>query len=352
MHHKSGRVPGVAVIFLIGLSITGPAIAQTKNVEQIVAWVNNDIILKSEHEKRLAEIREDLSQPPPRGKGLQGAQLEQGLREESKRVLMQLIDESLLTQQAKDMGISWDLEVLKTMERLRQEQHLDSQEALEKAIIAQGFTLDEFKNNIKVRYLSQQVIQSEVYRRMPLPTNDDMHKYYDSHIKDFDRPAGTRIREITIVTENRGPEEIAAQRKKAEEALAAARKGDDFGALAVKYSESQTAQEGGDLGFFVKGELAPVLENVTDKLEKGQVSDIITVPGAFMILKVEDKHNGGILPFELAQREISDTLWQQAAQPKIREYLTKLRTDGFVKTAEGYVDAGAPQKTEKVSEAK
>ncbi|PYT08615.1 MAG: hypothetical protein DMF60_04420 [Acidobacteria bacterium] len=202
-----------------------------------------------------------------------------------------------------------------------------------------------------MQYLSQQVFQREVYPRV-IVTNDEVRKYYDSHMKDFDRPAGIRVREITIVTENRGPEEVASQRKKAEEALAAAKKGDDFSELATKYSESQTAQDGGDLGFFVKGELAPVLEEITNKLEKGQVSDIIPVQGAFMILKLDDKHEGGILPFELAQKEVFDIIWQQAVRPKMAEYLTKLRTDGFVKVAEGYVDTGASQKTDKVSESK
>src|SRR5262249_13914347 len=145
---------------------------------------------------------------------------------------------------------------------------------------------------------------------------------------------------------NRGPEQVEQQRKKADEALAAVKKGDDFAQVAEKYSETDTARDGGDLGFFAKGELAPALEAVTDKLEKGQVSDVIPIQGGFMILKVDDKHNGGTLPFELAQKEVIDKLWQQAVPPKIREFLTKLRTDGFVRVAEGYVDAGAADKAD------
>jgi peptidyl-prolyl cis-trans isomerase SurA len=338
----------LAVIMLLA---AGAALAQTKNVEEIVAWVNNDIILKSEYETRKAQIREDLAQPAPRGRGLQGAQLEQAFNDQSKKVLQSLIDETLLLQQAKDLGLTADIEIIKTMDRLRQERKLESIEELEKEIVSQGYSLDEFKQNIRVQYLSSQVMQREVYPRV-IVTNDEVRKYYDAHVKDFDRPAGIRVREITVITENRGPEEAASQRKKAEEALAAVKKGDDFGDVAGKFSESQSAQEGGDLGFYVKGELDPVLEAVTDKLEKGQVSDIITVQGALMILKLDDKHTGGILPFELAQKEVFDVLWQQAVRPKMLEYLTKLRTDGFIKTAEGYVDTGAPQKTEKVSEAK
>ena len=260
-------------------------------------------------------------------------------------------DETLLLQQAKDMGLNADLEVVKTMEQLRQERRLESLDELEKAILAQGYSIDEFKQNIKTRYLTSQVLQREVYGRVVV-TTDEMRKYYDANIKNFDRPAGIHVREISVYTENRGPEEIESQRKKIEEALAAVKKGDNFAEVAAKNSESQTAQEGGDLGFFVKGDLAKPLEDVATKLDKGQTSDIISLNGAFMILKVEDKHEGGILPFDLAQKEIQDILWQQGVQPKIREYLTKLRADGFLKVGDGYTDLGQPTKNTKVSENK
>ena len=81
-----------------------------------------------------AQLREDLAQPAPRGPGLQGAQLEQAFNEQSKLVLRLLIDESLILQQARDMGLSADTEVIKAMDRLRQERKLDSLEALEKEI--------------------------------------------------------------------------------------------------------------------------------------------------------------------------------------------------------------------------
>src|ERR1043166_1305010 len=347
MYHKSGRVFLTAIILLIAST----ALAQTKTIDEIVAWVNSDIILRSEFEKRKSQIRNDLAEAPPRGRGLQGAQLEQAMNDAQKLLLRDLIDETLLLQQAKEMGLNADLEVVKTMEQLRQERKLPSLDDLKKAIVAQGFTVDEFKQNIKTRYLTQQVLQREVYGRVVV-TTEEMRKYYDGNVKNFDRPAGIRVGEISVYTENRGPEEIESQRKKIEEALAAVKKGDNFAEVAAKYSESQSAQEGGDLGFFVKGELAQPLEEVASKLDKGQVSDVITLKGAFMILKVEDRHEGGILPYELAQKEIQDTLWQQGIQPKIREYLTKLRSDGFIKLADGYSDLGQPGRATKVSENK
>jgi peptidyl-prolyl cis-trans isomerase SurA len=341
---------GFAILAVILLSLAGTALAQTKTIEEIVTRVNADIILKSELENRKAQLRAQLAQPEPQGAGLSGAQLEQAFAEQSKGALRDLVDEALLLQQAKEMGLSAELEVLKTMERLRQERKHETQESLEKEIVDAGYNLNDFKQDIRTRYLTSQVLQREVYGRV-IVTNEEMRKYYDEHLKDFDRPAGLRVREISIYTEGRGPEEIAAQRKKAEEALARVKKGDEFGEVAATMSESPTAQEGGDLGFLAKGELAAPLEEPAMKLEKGQTTDILTLPYGFVILKVEDKHTGGILSFELAQREVNEVLWQKAVPSKIREYLTKLRCDGFTEYREGYEDTGAC-KTASVSEAK
>src|SRR5438046_1557860 len=172
MYYKSGRVLLTAIILLIASS----ALAQTKTVDEIVAWVNSDIILKSEFETRRAQIRNDLAEAPPRGRGLQGAPLEQAFNDAQKTLLRDLIDEALLLQQAKDMGLNADLEVIKTMEQLRQERKLGSLDDLEKAIVTQGYSIDEFKQNIKTRYLTSQVLQREVYGRVII-TTDEMKKY-------------------------------------------------------------------------------------------------------------------------------------------------------------------------------
>src|SRR6185436_2603227 len=200
MYHRCGKSL-LAACILLTTFLSQVAAAQTKTIEEIVAWVNNDVILKSEYESRRALLREDLAQPAPRGPGLQGAQLEQAFNEQSKLVLRLLIDEDLILQQARDMGLSADTEVIKAMDRLRQERKLDSLEALEKEIVAAGYNLDDFKQGIRVQYLTEQVMGREVYPKV-IVTNEEVRKYYDGHVKDFDRPAGLRLREITILTEN------------------------------------------------------------------------------------------------------------------------------------------------------
>lgn len=325
--------------------VAGMAWGEQKTVEEIIARVNGDIILKSELENAQNALRAELSQQQK----LQGAQLEKTYTEQSKYLLRELIDSALLMQQAKELGLNADLEVVKTMEQMRQQYKFESLEALEKAIVDQGYSVEEYKENIRTRYLTSQVLNREVYPKIII-TVEEQRKYYNAHLKDFDRPEGVHLSEILISTENKTPDQIEEQRKKAEAAKAALENGDSFADVAQKYSEAQTASSGGDLGFFTKGELTKPLEEVAWKLEKGQRSDIITVPYGFVILELEDKHNGGILPFEIAQKEITDKLFQDRVEGKVREYLTKLRMEGFVDVKQGYTDEGAPEKQPKISE--
>src|SRR5579884_1448159 len=331
------RIKAVLASLLIAVVMVPGAFAQ-KVLEEVIARVGNDIILKSEYEAEQKTLRDDLSQ-----RGLQGAQLEQAFQEQSKDILRNLIDTSLLVQQAKDLGISGDLEVVKQEERMRQEHNrtdpknpINSIEDLERAI-SQQMSLDDFKQRLKTRYLSQQVLSREVYNRIVIST-EEVKNYYENHKKDFDRPAGVHLREITVNTQGMNPTEAAAQRKKIDDALAALKKGDDFAEVAQKYSESDTAANGGDLGFFEKNSMAKDFEDVVTKLDKGQTSDVLKTNTGFMIIKLDERHPGGILPFESAQNEVYNKLFEEKAAPRVREYLNKLRSEGFVELKEGYVD--------------
>jgi len=327
-------------LFILGMTIAIalPTAAQQK-IEQIVARVNGDIILKSEMDHELDVRRFEMMKQP----GMDPTKLEQEMADESKVILRDLIDRALLLQIAKVAGLNADTDVEKTMEDLRVQQKFETREELEKAIIKDYGDLDEFKNDIRTKFLTQQVIEHEVYGRM-IVTNEEMRKYYEEHKSDFDRPAGIRIAEITVLVDRRLPDQVAVQRKKIEDALAAVKKGDDFGDVAEKYSEVTTAERGGDMGF-VSGDLKENLnEDIAKALEgvdKGQVTNIVEFNDAFTFFKVTDKHSGGILSFDLAQREIQYQLLSKAAPDKVRAFLTELRENAFVEVKAGFQDSGA-----------
>jgi peptidyl-prolyl cis-trans isomerase SurA len=333
--------------FGIAVVIASPLWAQ-KKIEQVVARVNSDIILKSDVDHELEMRRVKMTE-----QGADAAQITQAMNEASRLVVRDLIDKQLLLQVAKEAGLNADLDVLKTMEQLKTERGFATMEELEKAIIKDYGDLDEFRNDIKTEYLTRQVIEHEVYGRIII-TNEEMRKYYEEHQKEFDRPAGVRLSEITVLVDRRLPDQVATQRKKIEEALAAVKKGDDFADVAEKYSEVSSAEKGGDVGFIAGDLKEQTNEEVAKALEglgKGQTTGVVEFNDAFIIFKITDKHNGGILSFDLAQGFIWNELMSKVAPDKVREFLTKLRDDGFVDVKEGFQDLGARSKSGKTASA-
>jgi outer membrane biosynthesis protein TonB len=108
----------------------------SRTVEEIIARVNNEIITRSELDKARAAAEEDAKQEC-QGK-CTPEQLKTDLEDREKNALRDLIDQSLLVQRGKDMGVNVEPEVIKRLDQIRQQNKIDSMEDLEKAVSAQG----------------------------------------------------------------------------------------------------------------------------------------------------------------------------------------------------------------------
>ena len=302
--------------------------------EEIVVWVNSDIITLSDYEKSKDLLRKELQ------KALKGQELESVFAQQEKEILKSMIDDQLLVQKANELGINVDTEVVKYLDRIRRDFNVDSMENLEKMMVQQGIDPVEFKLNTKSQALKQMVLSREVYSHIQIST-EEISKYYEAHKQDFDRPEEVRIREILITSEGKKDFDMAALQKKAQEVLQKAKTGDKFEELAVKYSDGPTAKEGGDLGFFPKGKMVKEIEEVAFTLRRGQVSDIIKTKYGLVIIKVEEKHEAGIQKMDIVMNEIRDRLFSEKARPAIQAYLVKLRQKSYIQVKSGYVDAGA-----------
>src|SRR5262249_37488546 len=149
-----------------------------------------DIILKSEIDREIETRRAEMQQ-----QGATAAQISEAMAEQSKTILRDLIDRALLLQIAKEAGLNADLDVQKTMEQLRTERQYATMEELKKAIKKDYGDLDEFKNDIKTKFLTQKVIDYEVIGPLVV-TSEEMRKYYEKNQQKFEKPAGVRISEI------------------------------------------------------------------------------------------------------------------------------------------------------------
>jgi peptidyl-prolyl cis-trans isomerase SurA len=329
MRHLLPCVVG-ALLFASGLS------AQTV-VDEIVAKVNSDIILKSDLDRQLEILRADLQ-----AQGVPAPDLASTMGTLTPNILRDLIDEHLLVQKAAEYGLETEanLQVLRTMDSIREQNGFETIEDLEEAILNQGDTPEGIRESIRRQYLSEQVLNYEVRSRV-IATTDELREYYDAHLADFDRPRGVNLAEIAKVVGGRTRAEAEEIRAEMEAILARVRDGEDFFQIALEESESTTAPAGGVLGYFEDGMLGPEFEEAASTLERNQISDIFEVGDALVIIRLLERHDGGILSFESARTEIDNIVSQEKAVPRIREYLTRLRRDGFVEVREGYVDTGA-----------
>jgi len=95
------------------------------------------------------------------------------------------------------------------------------------------------------------------------------------------------------------------------------------------------------MGTWQKGQLRKEIEDMIWDKSRGFVTDPIKVAEGLLILKVDEHQKEGQAAYEEVESEIMDKFYGQAFQPKIREFLTKLRQDAFLEIKAGWVDTGA-----------
>jgi peptidyl-prolyl cis-trans isomerase SurA len=306
-------------------------------VEQIVARVNNEIITLSDYQKAAEglgqEVQQDCQNCTP-------DRIQSTLKDRQKNLLRDMIDQQLLIERAKDMDISVDTDLVKRLDQIRKQNNLATMDDLEKAVESQGVIWEDYKNQLRNGLLTQEVIRKEVGGRMDIGS-DEIKQYYEAHKQDFNRPEEVALAELSLTTEGKSPEEIAAVHTKADDLRNRIVKGDDFSELAKRYSQGSTAADGGDLGTYERGQLAPQLEEAVFKLEKGQITDVIQTKTGFEILKVLDHYQAGLQPLDKVTGEISDMLYRQKMDPAMRDYLAELREESYVQVKPGFTDTAA-----------
>ncbi len=321
------------------------AISETegKVVEEIVARVNNEVITRSEFEHAKATAEDDAKQDCQNR--CTPEQLKALIDDTQKNALRNLIDQSLLVQRAKDMGISVEPDVIKQLDQIRIENKLASMEALEEAVTKSGVNWEDFKNNIRSGLLTKKVIGSEVGSHISVP-KEDIQKYYEEHKQEFIRPEQVALRSIEVNTAGKDATEIADLRKKADTARKRIQDGEDFGEIAKRYSDGSTAKQGGYLGEYKRGELSKELEETVFKMKRNDLTDVMETKQGFLIIQVLEHYEEGQQPLAKVENEINEKLYSQRMEPALREYLKTLREESYVVIKPGYQDAAGGSNSE------
>ncbi|HEX5235319.1 MAG TPA: peptidyl-prolyl cis-trans isomerase [Silvibacterium sp.] len=301
-------------------------------VEDIVARINDQVISTSDYDRALQDLEQQAQQHQ---------WTQQQLFEQKQNLLRDLIDQQLLISRGKELDITGETQLVKQLDEMRKEYHLDSMDDLQKAAEAQGVSWEDFKANMRNHIIAQQVIRDEVGQHINI-TPTEVQSYYNAHKQDFNQPEQVRLSEILIPTAN--PDDaaqVAEAKKKADDAEAKLKGGADFAELAKSSSSGVTAANGGDLGEFKRGQLAKVLEDQTFDLKPGEYTEPIRTKQGWVVLKVTQHTAGGIAPLKDVEPQVEEAIGMAKMNPALREYMTKLREDSYIEIKNGYEDSGA-----------
>lgn len=345
-------MPRKLVLLASVLLLAAIALRADDIVDEIIARVNDQIITRSDMEKAKATQLEELKQRFP-------SDWQSHVTKAQADTLRDLIDQQLLLERGKDLGITGETELVKRLNQMRQQMGLASIDDLEAEAKKQGVSYEDFKEQIRISVVTQQVVGQEVGGKLHI-SNEDIQDWYNKHQKELEGPEEIGLSEIMVSTQpakqnvegkdqqadqNKNlpedPAKVAEAEAKANQLLDQLKKGAKFDDLAKKSSDGPTAAQGGALGTFKRGELAKDLEEKTFALKAGENTGVIRTRQGFIILKVTGHRAAGIPPIKDISERIREAIYSERLEPAARAYLTKLREQAFIDIKSGYTDTGA-----------
>lgn len=242
------------------------------------------------------------------------AQLEQMIME---KLMMSEIEKRgiTLTDERKNELFDQQIQMILTQNQLTEEQMLE-------VLKQQGISsLEEYKQgfmqqNESIMLLDQ--LQKSV-------TNDvtvdeaTAKTYYDEHPDQFKTDEAVRARHILLDTE-----------EEAKALLVELKKGADFAEMAKKHSTGPSGPNGGDLGYFSRGDMVVQFEEAAFALQPGEISDVVETKFGFHLIKVEDAQPEAVVTFEEAKDQIREVLAGQEKQQVWKQFMEDLRADAEV----------------------
>jgi len=316
---------------ILAATFAAPHVWAAHVVERIIARVNNEIITQRQYEREKAQLREEL------GQQFSGPDLDAKVSDESKNLLRNLIDESLMVQKAKDEDVNVETDLIKRLDQMRKQDNLATIEDLEKDAEQQGVNWEDFKDRIRRQLLMQEVMSRDVGSRI-IVTREEERKYYNDHKEEFKSEGMVHLAEILISTEKYKPDEAE---KRAKDAEAELKGGAKFSEVVKKYSDGPDIDQGGDISLQKISTIPPSIAADLAKIDPNEYTDPIKVKSGYIILRLLERFSPGVPPFEEVEARVQEVLYSQRMEPKMREYLTQLRKDSYIYLAPGYVDTGA-----------
>jgi len=320
---KKVCVPAVGLC-LVMMFLGGPARGASP-VDRIVAVVNSDVITQFDLDRQAAPyLKRIMAQEAGDARK---AEITAQVRQQ---VLSDMIEESLIDQAAKRLGITvTDGEVEGMIQDVMKTRGLTPGE-LNERIAQEGLSMDTYRKQLRSHFYKMKILNREVKSKIVV-TDEEIGAYYREHQDLYEGREAARIRQILlIVTPGATGQEKEAQRAKAEDLLGRLRSGASFSELAMANSQGPAAAAGGDLGFVEKGVMLPEVDRAAFSMNRGETSDVIETRVGFHIIQVLDRRGAGLKPVEEVRDEIREKIGGSKMETKFEEWLEDQRKKAHI----------------------
>ncbi len=312
------RHNAIALVLVMALIVPAIVFAQApiaagENVNPAILEVNGETIYAAEVTMTMQNIAAQMG-------GREKIQDEQELVQ---MATQRVVEQTLLAQEARRTNVQPnELRLAEMMQAL--ENQGGGREALESSIGKFGMNYDQLREFIREMELSRSMIEKQIGPTIQV-SDEDVKAFYDENPQLFDAEAQVRARHIIFnATLEADAQTVAEARGKAEEARRRALAGEDFAELARELSEGPTAPNGGDLGFFSKGQTAPGFSTAAFALEPGGISPVVRTEFGLHVIKVEEKRPARRLPLDEVSDHVRNLLIQQKTGQRVGKLIESL----------------------------
>jgi peptidyl-prolyl cis-trans isomerase SurA len=173
------------------------------------------------------------------------------------------------------------------------------------------------------------LIDAEITSKLII-TEEEQLDYYRNNSKDYEKEGKVHIASIFLVSDGTGSD-IDRLREAGIEILGRLKKGELFGELARKFSRGPGAEDGGDLGNIPVSQIDPQIYNVIKDMEDGDVSELINRGNSIQIIKLIERIEKSLIPFEEVREKIYETIYNEEMEKRYRAWAEKLREGFYIK---------------------
>ena len=280
----------------------------------VIARVNGEDVKKSDLDRMIKTMEQQAGQQVPADR-----------RDEIYRgAIDRLVTYTLLKQESRSRGVKVaDAEIDAKMQELRKQ--FPTPEAYKQALTTRGMTEESLRNDARTDLSVNKVMDSAV-SQVPGPSDAEAKDFYDKNPDKFKQDEQVRASHILVrVDPNADTKTKARAKGEIDSVLKQLKSGGDFAKLAQQHSQDPSAAQGGDLGYFGKGQMVPEFEKTAFSLPVGQVSGVVTTQFGYHVIKVTDKKVARTVTLDEALPQIKGYLEQQKKQQAADSFIDGLK---------------------------